>query len=214
MRIAKISMENFKNRLRKIIGEGRNVSSFAKKCDLTEGLLRSYLTGKSLPGLDKLVKISEVAKVSIEWLATGKGEILSPQSVIATDPASLYVVERTPESKLEAMLRRIVSEGNEKKIRAIEAQLDLLDPGEKPQSITQNTNNGSRTVERLLSPRYNNQTFIDDAEYAGYTKNMSDDEVIEFRDVLIERIKEKLARESSNDRKNYTSDAELRPTGT
>jgi len=62
-----------------IVGEGRNVSEFAKKCGFTEGALRSYLAGKSLPGLDKLVKIAEVAEVSIDWLAVGAWEMRREQ---------------------------------------------------------------------------------------------------------------------------------------
>jgi len=62
----------FAVRLREIIGEGA-VSQFARKCDLAESMLRKYLQGDSVPGTDKLVRMAEVAGVSLSWLATGKG---------------------------------------------------------------------------------------------------------------------------------------------
>ena len=65
-------MNHFKDRLQIAIGD-YSVNAFAKKSGITEGSLRTYLTGTSLPGLDKLISISEAAEVNIEWLATGKG---------------------------------------------------------------------------------------------------------------------------------------------
>ncbi|MEW8200384.1 MAG: helix-turn-helix transcriptional regulator, partial [Candidatus Thiodiazotropha endolucinida] len=60
---------NFSNNLRTAIGK-ESVSSFAKRCGLSEGLLRKYLSG-SVPGLDKVIAISDAAGVSIDWLARG-----------------------------------------------------------------------------------------------------------------------------------------------
>ena len=62
----------FKDRL-KIIISGGSVNAFAKICNIPEATLRTYLSSSSLPGLDKLVAISEAARVNIEWLATGRG---------------------------------------------------------------------------------------------------------------------------------------------
>jgi transcriptional regulator with XRE-family HTH domain len=67
-------MDNFKNRLKLAI-EGKSVNAFAKKSGITEGTLRTYLSGASLPGLDKIIAISNAAEVNIEWLATGNGPI-------------------------------------------------------------------------------------------------------------------------------------------
>jgi len=50
-----------------------SVNSFADRSDLSEGVLRKYLSGSSLPGLANLIAIAEAADVSIEWLATGRG---------------------------------------------------------------------------------------------------------------------------------------------
>lgn len=52
---------------------GESVNSFAKKCGLSESLLRKYLSGAT-PGLDKAVTIAKAAKIELLWLATGEGE--------------------------------------------------------------------------------------------------------------------------------------------
>lgn len=62
----------FGKRLKRAIGS-RSVLSFAKECGLSDSLVRKYLAG-SLPGLDKAVTMARVAKVSLEWLATGEGD--------------------------------------------------------------------------------------------------------------------------------------------
>jgi len=67
-------MNQFKDRLKIIVGDC-SVNAFAKKSGITEGTLRTYLAGTSLPGLDKLISISKAAEVNIEWLATGEGPI-------------------------------------------------------------------------------------------------------------------------------------------
>ena len=48
--------------------------AFSKKCGFSDSLLRKYLEG-SIPGADKLVAIADAAGVSVEWLATGRGEM-------------------------------------------------------------------------------------------------------------------------------------------
>lgn len=54
---------------------GCSVSEFAKKAGIVESVLREYLRGDVLPGLESFMKIATTAKVSLEWLATGQGEI-------------------------------------------------------------------------------------------------------------------------------------------
>jgi len=73
---AKVNMTNFdgfSERL-KIAIKGESSYGFAKKCGFSESLIRKYLSGASAPGLEKAVIIAEAAGVSLDWLATGKGE--------------------------------------------------------------------------------------------------------------------------------------------
>lgn len=67
-----IFSDQFKDRLKSIISGG-SVNAFAKKCNIPEATLRTYLSGLSLPGLERLIAISEAAQVEIKWLATGEG---------------------------------------------------------------------------------------------------------------------------------------------
>ena len=66
--------ESFSDRLTQAIG-GRSVRSFAAACNLSDGVVRQYLSGKSEPGLTALLNIARTASISVEWLATGKGEM-------------------------------------------------------------------------------------------------------------------------------------------
>lgn len=64
------SVQNFKNRLTEIM-QGDSVSVFAKKCDMSETVIRDYLSGKTYPSLNRLAAIAEKCSVSYNWLATG-----------------------------------------------------------------------------------------------------------------------------------------------
>lgn len=61
----------FIDRLRSCIAD-EPVAAFARRCGFSEGLIRSYLKGEKKPGMDRLVRMAEVAGVTIDWLATGR----------------------------------------------------------------------------------------------------------------------------------------------
>lgn len=63
----------FPDRLRECIVD-EPVASFARRCRLSEGLIRAYLKGEKQPGMERLVAIAEVAGVTLDWLATGRGQ--------------------------------------------------------------------------------------------------------------------------------------------
>jgi transcriptional regulator with XRE-family HTH domain len=73
-------MKQFSDRLKKVIST-ESVNAFAEKSGITEGSLRKYLSGSSLPGLDKLVAISDTVQVNIQWLATGEGPMWKGETV-------------------------------------------------------------------------------------------------------------------------------------
>lgn len=60
-----------KDRIREII-DGEAVAAFARRCGITESLVRKYLSG-SQPSVENLVLLASTAGVSVEWLATGRG---------------------------------------------------------------------------------------------------------------------------------------------
>lgn len=69
--IQKTESEAFVERLKKIT-EGESNRSFAKRCEMSDALLGSYLRGEKTPGMDRLVAIASAAGVTVDWLATGR----------------------------------------------------------------------------------------------------------------------------------------------
>jgi len=101
----------FATRLKQIIGED-SVSRFAKKCGVTESMLRKYLLGDSVPGTDKLVRITQVAGVSLRWLATGEGTRSDAAGWDRVTPAQLAIVlefERYARRRADTGSRRAIS---------------------------------------------------------------------------------------------------------
>jgi len=63
---------DFPARLKECIGD-ESVASFARRCGFSEGLIRAYLKAQKRPGMERIVRIAEVAGVTLDWLATGLG---------------------------------------------------------------------------------------------------------------------------------------------
>lgn len=83
----KRNFDLFHARLKKIIGE-ESTNSFAKKCELSESLLRKYLSGESLPGIKALAAISKVSGVSYDWLVDGTGPMMKGEGSVSLAPVS------------------------------------------------------------------------------------------------------------------------------
>lgn len=73
----------FSERLRAALG-GETVHSFAGRCQIADTAMRKYFSG-SMPGIEKAVLMAEKAGVSLEWLATGRGEMRTGQPGAAGD---------------------------------------------------------------------------------------------------------------------------------
>mgnify|MGYP005806698427 CR=1 FL=1 len=67
-----IGKETFAERLEMAIGT-TSVRAFASAIDLSEGGLRKYLRGQSLPQIDKALLMARQANVSLDWLISGEG---------------------------------------------------------------------------------------------------------------------------------------------
>ncbi|TDB48409.1 helix-turn-helix domain-containing protein [Photorhabdus luminescens] len=102
----------FKDRLRQAMGS-ESGNSFAKRCGISEAALRTYLSGKTYPTLDKLVMFAEKCEVSVEWLATGGGE--SYNNSDEQDTVSKHATEATEEQEKAwlAFLHRMTAEERE-----------------------------------------------------------------------------------------------------
>lgn len=85
------SVKNFKDRLAEIM-QNDSVSVFAKKCNMSETVIRDYLSGKTYPSLSRLATIAEKCDASYCWLATGlKLEEMSENSIESDNIYSEHV---------------------------------------------------------------------------------------------------------------------------
>lgn len=72
-RFSKNESELVSTRIRQVIGD-EYVASFGRRCGLSEAVLRSYINDNRMPPLDKAAAIAAAGNVSIDWLATGRGQ--------------------------------------------------------------------------------------------------------------------------------------------
>lgn len=79
----------FAERLRACIGE-EPVASFARRCGFSEGLIRSYLKEGKQPGMTNLMLIAKAAGVTMDWLATGRGDKHPRADVKVAEESSHY----------------------------------------------------------------------------------------------------------------------------
>lgn len=92
----------FKDRLREAIGD-ESGNSFAKRCGMSEAVIRAYLSGKTYPSLDRLATLAEKCEVSIEWLANG-GDTTNNSSFSKVDDCSRNDSLPVSESQQQAWL--------------------------------------------------------------------------------------------------------------
>lgn len=69
--IAMPGLNRFAERLKIAMGDLTNVA-LANKCEMSESAVRSYLKGRSYPGIDKIQAISEACDAPLVWLITGE----------------------------------------------------------------------------------------------------------------------------------------------
>nr|ELR5115163.1 helix-turn-helix domain-containing protein [Providencia stuartii] len=67
-----LGITGFKDRLNTLIDKN-SIRSFASECGISDATIRKYLSGQSLPGIDKIEAIVKYTGCSLEWLVTGKG---------------------------------------------------------------------------------------------------------------------------------------------
>lgn len=105
-------------RIASLIPEDESQNSFARRCGIGETTLRKYLGGAQ-PSTDRLVAMADIAGVSIEWLAAGRGprqrqraqpEVISDRDRLVTAiravEQGLALIGRTmaPDKKAELIL--------------------------------------------------------------------------------------------------------------
>lgn len=92
----------FKQRLKEAM-KGQAPRGFARMAQLSEGAIRSYLSGETYPTLDRLEQIARAAGVSAVWLAFGLGLVSGP---ITGDETYTYISLYDSKCTLESGLWR------------------------------------------------------------------------------------------------------------
>lgn len=78
--------KDFAERLKQIVRDNGGNTAFAQKAGIPLRTLNYYLAGKSKPNLIKLIALASAAGVSLDWLATGEGEMFKVQDEPAESP--------------------------------------------------------------------------------------------------------------------------------
>lgn len=95
----------------------QSVRSFARSCQLSETALRKYLSGESTPNLERLIAIANQSGVTVEWLATGKGEKYPTPPIAKSEASSLESLKR---QEIERTLLNKLIANTEKRLNNIQ----------------------------------------------------------------------------------------------
>lgn len=104
-------LEGFKERFAEALGD-ESIYAFAKRTGISESLIRKYLNGSSVPGLDNAALIARSLGASLDWMTTSKGQMRLEQdgpepSTPALDLPRLMDAVETVEAGLQAAHRNM-----------------------------------------------------------------------------------------------------------
>ena len=113
-----------KERLKKVIDYyGYNQTSFAKKCNISEGTIRKVLTDGTTIRSDNLVKISQnFTNINLDWLLLGRGEMLLENDKNSLVPEKIYQEIRTENERLIRQNERLLVEVEQLKKQAAQKE--------------------------------------------------------------------------------------------
>lgn len=79
VRVSALNSDAFAERIDLLINNVGGNSEFARRCVVSESVVRSWRKGDSDPSRKRLIAIAEAFDVSLTWLATGEGEMYAQQ---------------------------------------------------------------------------------------------------------------------------------------
>jgi phage repressor protein C with HTH and peptisase S24 domain len=97
--------EEFGTRLRLIMQQFGSVADLARAVGVSDNAIYKWVTGRGKPGMSSLVNLARAAGVSVEWLATGKGQPLKSRAEISPKIPTEFVAtpgNSTPEPSVKA----------------------------------------------------------------------------------------------------------------
>ncbi|SCZ73707.1 MULTISPECIES: helix-turn-helix domain-containing protein [Photorhabdus] len=113
----------FGERLREAM-KGESNNSFAKRCGMSERVIRNYLDGSTYPSIDRLAVLAKASNTSLEWLATGQdasvknaGSVLYAEHDEQLSPSQKQqqawseILERMTPEERESVIDRVFRQG-------------------------------------------------------------------------------------------------------
>lgn len=67
---------SFSKRIKVLVERAGSAEKLAKKAGISARVIGKYLNGDSDPSRTRLIRLAKVAEVSLEWLATGSGNMI------------------------------------------------------------------------------------------------------------------------------------------
>ena len=90
VKVSPMNFDGFSGRLKEALGS-TTPYAFAKKCGISESLVRKYLSGSSLPSIERAWVMARAAGVSLDWLADGSAPSPAAISQVKEDDTYAYV---------------------------------------------------------------------------------------------------------------------------
>lgn len=126
VRVNEENPDTFAGRLR-LAMDRESVNSFAQRAGVPEASIRAYMRG-TVPGLDKAMALAQAGRVSLEWLAFGRG----PMRTEFSDPDNSDMDDPMPEGfdsppvTVSAAKLPLLPIGNPERRLSSEADEDLM----------------------------------------------------------------------------------------
>lgn len=127
-------VDQFPVRLKQAVGD-KSIRGFARDCGFSDTVLRQYLNGQSEPTRPALLAIARIAKVSVEWLATGQpvaGAKVSVENYVYKDPLAFetgWLRAEFPSAFENLLLTQVVDESMEPTLQ--QGDLALVDTNDR-----------------------------------------------------------------------------------
>ncbi len=124
---------SFAYRLKVLIGDD-SIRQFAKKCNVHESTIRTYLSGGKTPRMEHLISIATACGVTVDWLTTGKGikyvrDLKHAQERLNGAPPRAYgelpEALKPYEKRLDALLHYLAMIDDEKEVEQILTEVTL-----------------------------------------------------------------------------------------
>lgn len=156
---------HFQKRLKELISGG-SATGFARKANLSEGVIRSYLRGDTYPTLDRLASLADAGNANPGWLATGEGPMRPGETTRPTTAAAAPGAQ-TPTTDHQLLRKCGIAIDNLYKEMGVhlstvdliqkvgEAHDDIISETSNPEEQTKNLNIIIKTIRREIQKELN-----------------------------------------------------------